>query len=354
MQIKTPSIKQGIITCIPDSVDDIWLLSQIIQQEDWVKAKTLRKIEGKRQSEQRSTGAIRKPMVLTVAVEKIEFTGESLRILGIIQQGPESVTNGEHHTLVIEVATQLTITKKQWPAYMVQRLQEATRAKQQSIGIIVFDRQEATVGIVTTQGYKIHSTFQSSAAKKTHLPQVAGKDFFTQMIQVIEQVHQHQPFNTLIVGSPGFWKDSFINHIKEHSLAKSCKIVSVQVNDTGKQGIEEALRRPEMNQALVEARFSQQMIEVDLFLEYLAKGQPVAYGLADCTKAVEMGAVDTLLVSEQYILQSRLDNSTQAIEHMLEQAYQMKSTVVFVGNNVAGDKVCGLGGVVARLRYALE
>ena len=78
-----------------------------------VKGKTIRKIK-LGEEEQRSIKIIKKPVFITIKVDKTEFHkySNSLRVSGIITEAPEDIHKGSYHTFNVEEDTVITIIKE--------------------------------------------------------------------------------------------------------------------------------------------------------------------------------------------------------------------------------------------------
>ena len=72
MKLIYQNIKKGEIKLKTEDLDDLWYLSNIIDQNDMVKGKTIRKIK-LGEEEQRSIKIIKKPVFITIKVDKTEF-----------------------------------------------------------------------------------------------------------------------------------------------------------------------------------------------------------------------------------------------------------------------------------------
>lgn len=71
----------------------------------------------------------------------------------------------------------------------------------------------------------------------------------------------------------------------------------------------------------------------------------VAYGIADVKKALEFGAVDKLLLSEDF----------EGIDELEDMAEQMKTKVFIISTETKeGVQLRDLGGAAAILRYSIE
>ena len=106
--------KKGTAKVRIENADDLWYLSQIIDVGDSVSGKTLRKLKIGGEDD-RKQKVIKKPVFIKIKVEKIELGQGNLRILGIIEEGPEDIAHGEHHSFNVEDGTEIKITKaKSW------------------------------------------------------------------------------------------------------------------------------------------------------------------------------------------------------------------------------------------------
>jgi len=148
-------LKKGEAKLKIENQDDLWYLSQIIDIGDSVKGKTIRKIKIGKEGE-RKQSIIKKPIFLKIKIEKIEFsnTSSSLRVLGIITEGPEDIQKGEHHTFSLEPNIIFTLIKERWLKYQLDRLKESCKEKISNILIVVMDREEANFALLKKYGYE--------------------------------------------------------------------------------------------------------------------------------------------------------------------------------------------------------
>ena len=115
MKLLFKDIKKGEIRIKIENQEDLWYLSNSVDEGDLIKGKTLRKIKiGEK--DQRSLKIIKKPVFIEIMAEKIEFAKDSsnLRLLGKITQGPEDVPLGTHHAFNLEENSIITIIKENW------------------------------------------------------------------------------------------------------------------------------------------------------------------------------------------------------------------------------------------------
>mgnify|MGYP001610839408 CR=1 FL=1 len=139
MKLIHSNLKKGEVKVLAQTLDDLWYLSTIIEPEDIVQGKTLRKIKAA-SSDEKSKEAVRKSIFIKLKVEKVEFSKNSniLRVSGVIKEAPEEVPLGEHHTFNIDENTSITIIKEEWLKYQLGKLKEACSEKKSSLLIILY------------------------------------------------------------------------------------------------------------------------------------------------------------------------------------------------------------------------
>ncbi len=346
MKILKNDQKNNLLEVLPEHADDLWALSQVIDPGDEVSGKTVRKIklEGERKSD-----IIKKTVFLKISVEQTELVSGELRVLGKILEGPEDVARGSYHTLTIEPGHSVTIVKH-WLSYQLQRIKEATEAKPPSILICAFDREEAVIARMTNAGHEILAKLKGEVANKR--VETKTKNFFAELITHLQQYVLRFNVERVILASPAFWKDELLKELKDHSLRK--KTILATVSSADEQGIIEALKRPETQEALRQERSAKELKLVEEVLTGIAKGSAVAYGLAEVTAAANSGAIATLLVSDGLITRTRADGTFSAVETILRTVDNASGTVVIVSSSHdGGKKLDGLGGIAAILRYRL-
>ncbi len=349
MKITKNDPKTGTLAVVPESVDDLWTLSQVLDAGDEVSGKTVRKIklEGERKSE-----VMKKIVFLRLTAEKFELdaTGE-LRVNGKIIEGPEDIARGSYHTFSIEPGTNVTIVKKRWFSFQLQRIKDATEAKPPTILLCAFDREDAVFAKLTASGFETLLKLRGDVQKK-RVETKTPKNFFEEIIAQLKDYSQRLSVDKIILASPAFWKDELLKVLKDADLKK--KIVLATVSSADEAGIAEALKRPELQEALRQERSAKEVNLVEQVLAAIAKGSAVAYGLAEVSAAAEAGAVTTLLVTDTLITRSRSDGTFGAVERVLQGVDDAQGAVVIVsGKHEGGKKLDGLGGIAALLRYRL-
>jgi protein pelota len=339
-------LKQGEAKVLVETPDDLWYLNNIIEPGDVIKGKTLRKLKPTEEAK-----AQRKLVFMAVSVEKLDYSPTELRASGKVLEGPEDVPHGSYHTFSIEQGTALAITKKEWPAYQVDYLKEATSAKPPKIVLCVFDREEALFAKLSRDGYELLSTLKGKVAKKA-VEEKIKETFYENIIKQLEEYDKRFSLDKIIVASPAFWKEELYKVLKNPQLKQ--KIIQATCSGVDETAIAEVLKRPEVKQALLQERVSKEISIVEELFLAIAKKGPAAYGIKETTQAADAGAIKDLLVTDKTIQQARTQNKFQELDRIMKLTDKSKGKVWIISTeHEAGRKLQGLGGLGAILRYKL-
>ncbi len=354
MHIIHKDLKQGLVKVQIQHLDDLWYLSTIIDTEDRVTGKTYRKIKLGGESD-RTGNVITKTIVLTITVEKIEFqtTATVLRISGKIAEGTDEIAKGSYHTLALEPGVTITIKKERWFSYQLHKLQEATKERPPSVLICVLDREHATFAALKRYGYEILSELSGDVQKKADLNEGKKQDFFLAICKQLEAYDQRYSLHQVVIASPGFWKDYVMKALHGQPLAK--KVIYATCHATGKQGIHEVLLRPEIMTALKEDQIVFEVHLVDELMSAIATNKPCAYGAKEVKHAASMGAVKKLLVVDTFLLTLRSEGKYAHLDQIMRMVDEAQGSIHLISSeHEAGQRLLGLGGIGAILRYSVH
>lgn len=353
MKLLHKDLKHGKIKLKVDTLDDLWYLNAIIEENDRVSGATERKIKVGEGTE-RNQQVIRKTIFLEIVVEKVEFHkyANILRVSGKITNGPEDVARGTYHTFNIEEETKIEITKQKWLHYQLEKLKEATETKTANVLICIVDRDEAHFALLKKYGYEYLLEMKGDVQKKAS-PEKVKATFYVDVVKQIEDYEQRYQLDKIILASPGFWKEYLQDEIKKKDVAK--KIVLATCSDAGKTAFEEVLKRPETIAALKDDRIVKEIMLVDELFKEIMKDGKAAYGLGETEKAAEAGAVSELLVTDALIQKMRQENTFEKLDKIMKIVDQTNGNVHIVSaEHEGGKKLDGLGGIAAILRYKMS
>ncbi|MFH1638223.1 MAG: mRNA surveillance protein pelota [Candidatus Woesearchaeota archaeon] len=354
MKVIHKNIKAGDIKVQVQHMDDLWYLSHVIEPEDMVKGKTFRKLK---LGSEENIKVVKKPVFLEVEVERVEFHRytNSLRVSGVVRGGSEDVSRGSYHTFDVSEGTILTIKKKKWLRYQLDKINEAMKEKHSKILICAMERDNASFALLKQYGYDYLGDLQGDVEKKGDESKKQGKDFYGELVKQLKEYSDRFEIERLVIGSPAFWKEDLMKVLKKKEPGLASKVIVATCNDTGKPGINELLKREEVKTALSQERAACEIRDVDDLLKEIAKQGAAAYGLKETKEAAEAGAVKTLLVTDALIHKTKEEGSYSELDAIMQAVDRKKGEVVIVSEeHEGGEKLKGLGGIGALLRYKVN
>ncbi len=332
MEILKSNLKESEVTVRATNMDDLWHLKHVIDLDDRIRMQTTRKVVIKRGGEVEE--GKREKMTLTILVEKITLTGDQLNIGGKIVEGPENIEHA-HHTLHIEPGSVLTI-KKEWKKYQLDRLNKA-KIKKKLLLICVLDREEADFANLSDSGIEmLTSIFPKS-------PEDADRqDYYKEIEKYLQNKKEYQ---TIVVAGPGFERENLLKFLKDENPELAKKIILEHCSDTGKAGVQEVIKKS-ANKILKETRVSEEAGLVEEFLKKISMQGNVVYGKKETEEAVNLGAVETLLISSDKI---------RDFEKLMEQVEKLSGKVnIITSDHSLGEQFLQLGGIGGFLRFKVR
>jgi protein pelota len=352
----------GEISLVPESLDDLWHLKHVVEAGDLVYSLTYRRLE-EATDKVRPDKADKKPVRLGIRAEAVEFHKFSrrLRIKGVIEAGPENEL-GAYHTFNIEPDSKLSVVKE-WKEHQLKRLREAEKAFATiEVLVVTVEDGEAIAGVV--RQYGVDELFSLRYGSGKGMEQAGGgkKEFFGDLLRHLQNSMQTTKAEALIIAGPGFIKEDFFAFLKDQDaeLAKKTKIE--QASSVGVSGFLEVLKRGAVERLKHEERLTKEVTLLDRLMEEISKdvGGKAVYGKEEVQKALEYGAVETLLVSDEKLMKTRFEGDeakekeAEEIDRMLEEAERKRGEVVIFSTEFEpGKRLNALGGIAALLRYGI-
>ena len=347
MRVIFKDLKQGEIKLVPENLDDIWHLYNIIDEGDLIRAVTFRTDEQK-DDKIRSKKAEKKRMKLGIRVEKISFHefSDRLRVHGVIEEGPQDL--GSYHTYNIdaEKMEKFSIIKSEWKQYQLDRIEEAVKQRTQSILIFAsLDEDNATIAILRQSGIQHIADIDSKRSGKMYESKENEHEYYGEIISVIKTYKAKQ--SPLVVVGPGFTREHLVNYGKTRApeLFENCR--SHSTGHAGMNGIHEAIKTGIVEQITKDNRVSIETQFIEKIFEEIKKNGLVTYGYQEVENALSNGAVERLLISDILVRSKKGEN-------LLELARNTQSKFTIINTmHEAGKKFEGMGGVAALLRFKI-
>ena len=228
----------------------------------------------------------------------------------------------------------------------------------ESYGLVVIDRRDANIAILKGKSIipliKTHSEVPGkfkaggqSAARFARIREGANKDHFKKVAEYVkEQFLTLKHLKGIIVGGPGPTKYEFVEGTYITTELKNKIIAIKDLSYTGEFGLEELLEKSQ--DILAKEEVAEEKKILTKFLELLAT-QPakVSYGEQETMRILQMGVVETLLLSE--VLEE------EKVEKFEEEAKKTNTEVQILSTETReGVQLRDLGKVGAILRYEVQ
>jgi len=357
LKVLERNFKKGIVKLVPENLDDLWHLYNLIYADDEVYARTTREVKLDQEFGRPQKGK-RVSLVLGVCVKDVIWDRalNRLRVHGRLVDAPDSVAGaGAFHTLNIAVGESLTVVKEQgWAEHEVERLERASRTETMPIIIISIDDEEYCIAVMRQYGidvkvdYKIKLSGKLEADKRETELHKAFQNASNALREVWQNTH-----SSIVVLGLGFVKNQFANYLRDEASDIAREVVEVKsVNSSGVAGIHEALRSGVLSGALRHARVVEETEAVEEVLKRLgADRTDVTYGFNEVENADSCSAVEILLVAD-FTIRSLDDDKRLALEKVMKEVETKGGKIVVVSvEHEAGEKLLALGGIAALLRY---
>lgn len=183
-------------------------------------------------------------------------------------------------------------------------------AEKEVYGLIVLDAREANIGVLKGKTIEQMKHLDSTVPSKTvkggmsqgrydRIREDAINEFLTKIGEAANQALLENPnLKGIIIGGPGYIKDMFYKEDYLHYKLKKMVLGVKDTGYTGEFGMEELVERSK--DLLKEAAIVKERELMEKFFNEMRKDGKIVYGYEDVDRALDAGAVETLLISEGF------------------------------------------------------
>ena len=338
-----------------DSEDDLWVLARFA-----ISGRSLAMLGERRdtttaESGGRAKAAERKKMWIQLRIITTEYKTYSsiLRVHGTIEQAPMDI--GSHHTHLVEVGDEIELhSLSGFPEYDRLLLTETmTSDKKSNVSIVVVENDEIVLFEVTRRGLREGATWTMRGGGKRgdiRTSETVAKSFQQKVAkEILAATSTKLP---MILCGPGHARERLRQVILAQDPQRTIRLVSTSM--AGRPGANEIIREGLADELLSEHAISKEIQLLEEVWLRLSKNGAVAYGENELSKAMNEGAIETLLVSadtlrnpEAMIDGTPVSTWIQGISDIGAELVQCSS------DHDSGEQLNNMGGVIALLRYRL-
>ena len=330
-----------------DSMSDLWYLYQILSRGSFVGGITWRKTESRTDMIRPDTST-RKKVYLEIEVEDVEFQPftDNLRIKGRIVKAPQDISG--YHTFNVDPGTVLDIRKDPMPDVDRDLLDEARRnSTRPSFRIISLDDEEATLIKMLDYGMEQVATIKVGGGGKRYGGGGRWSGYYDEIIRAYGPVADNDV--PLVLIGPGFFKEALMKEFRKQLLEDAPRMIAIPASAAGMAGVREVLSKgDELHDIISRSRVAQEASLLNRFMEMVGKGKGAAYGPGEVRSALDIGAVEVLIISDTVF-------RTDIGKELLSMAPLIGAkTMVISSLHDNGRMFDRMGGVGALLRYEVE
>ncbi|HIH15439.1 MAG: Peptide chain release factor subunit 1 [archaeon GW2011_AR17] len=215
--------------------------------------------------------------------------------------------------------------------------------------IIIEEKEIPLIDITVAQGNFIAEgvVVHNSAQRFARIREEATKEFFNRISDAANKSFlEIKELKGILVGGPGMTKNHFLDEGFLNEQLKR-KVISIQdLSYTGEFGLKELVDKSK--DVLAKEAITEEREIMNKFFKLLAtEPNKVAYGIHEVERALEMGAVEKLLVSET------LDDD-KAEEYERRADASGAEYIVISTDTSEGEQLRDLGKIAAILRFSLS
>ncbi|MGV8151292.1 MAG: peptide chain release factor aRF-1 [Candidatus Woesearchaeota archaeon] len=225
-------------------------------------------------------------------------------------------------------------------------------------GLIVLDRREANIALLkgksiiplVNEESMVPGKFKAGGQSSVRFAQnreLAAKDFYKKIGDMAkDQFLQMLELKGILVGGPGPTKYEFVDGNFITTEVKNKILTIKDLSYTGEFGLQELVEK--CDDVLANEDIAEEKKIMNKFFDILGKTPgKAAYGKDDVLSKIQMGAVDTVLLSESL--------EDEIIDQFTEEAEKMSTNVFIVSIETReGVQLKELGKIAAILRYEVH
>lgn len=258
MKLLHQNANNNEIKLLPETIDDLWHLYNLIDERDMIFATTFRRKEDKA-DKLRPERIEKVRMRLGIRVQKVEFheSEDLLRILGVIESGPQDM--GEHHTLMLSPGDDITVIKPEWKPQHFDRIKRAIACSERpNLFFVAIEDTDAVIAAVREYGLKEYATITRNPPGKMYDSKPNEQEYIEDVVSKLSMVLHGEP---VIVLGPGFTKEALVKRIRE-KIPEASNVTIVSTGQAGMAGISELMKRGIGGKVLEDTRVAMETKEI--------------------------------------------------------------------------------------------
>ena len=358
---------EGSVSLVPENTEDMWHAYNLITEGNFVSGSTIRKVQT--ESATGSSNSYRVRTVLTICVENIDFDTQAcvLRLKGRNVEENKYVKTGAYHTLDVEQNRKFTIIKAKWDSVSLERVDTACDATQHAdVAAVVMQEGIAHICLITSNMTIVRAKIDQVIPRKRKGNISQHEKGLTRFYENIMQgILRHINFDIVkcvILASPGFVKDQYMDYMIEQAVKSDNKVILenkskfllVHASSGFKHSLKEVLAEPAVVSRIADTKAASEVKALETFYTILQTDPSRAfYGKKHVITANEAQAIETLLISDKLFRCQDVALRKEYVE-LVETVKESGGDVkIFSSLHVSGEQLEQITGIAAILRFPM-
>ncbi|CAO3702373.1 unnamed protein product [Rhizopus stolonifer] len=308
-------------------------------------------------------------MSLTITVESVNFDPivGLLRINGRVSSENPYVKMASYHTIDLELNRNFTLFKIEWDTIALERVDDSCDiTKQADVAAIVCQEGLANFCFLTQHMTIVRQRIETPIPRKRK-GSVTNHEkglerFYEQIYQAIIRHVNFDIIKAVIIASPGFVKDQIYNYIFNQAvktgnkliMENKSKFIQIHCSNGHKHALTEIMQDPAIQVKLADTKAAREVQALDKFYEMMNNDPDRAfYGFDHIDKANEIGAIGTLLVTDELFRSADIETRKKYVLLVEQVRAQNGNVFVFSSMHASGEQLNQLTGVAAILNFPL-
>src|SRR3989344_3299599 len=241
--------------------------------------------------------------------------------------------------------------------FVIQPLREMLDVEE-VFGLLVMDRKDAAIGLLEGKRIELLHKMTSGIPSKVRaggqssqrfhrITEGLTKEFYKRIAEEMKKIFFEMPrLKGILVGGPIPTKDEFLEGDYLATKLREKVIGVLDIGDADESGLKDLVQKAQDIFSNQEIIYEKKLLE-KFFQTLGEKPNLAAYGEKDVKKALEYGAVETLILSK--------DVEKKLAKELKEKAENISSKIEIVSlETTEGEQFFNLSGIGAILRFAIK
>jgi protein pelota len=355
LRITKISPLKRLVTAVPETTLDLLNLFMVLEVDDMVYAEVSREMKKERRDGSVDSERVRLEIGLQLERKSLNPMMKRLELLGIIRYESRKLgLLGKHHSIHVNVGTEITVESRKNYVRLESMARYYRQQPENKIAVVLLDDEGVSALLLGPHSAETLYNKRVSATGKED-PDERFKTLNNLYSSAAAALGEKLDTKTeILLFGPAVYLEDFRKHLREHAGdLLDCVKKSGYVSDSTAAGLSEILRSGMLSEYGERLKMVTDSKALEELLARLASSpDKVAIGFDEAVAALEMAAVEKLLVGEDFLWE-RLHE--EGVAGMLEKAGATGASVqVIASGSEPSDTLSSLGGVVALLRYPVD